>query len=243
MIIYGINPVKEAIRSEIKVKEIFLAERRDARVKEIMRLAARSDIKITDKERGFFRDLKFHSAQYVAADIDFKHVPFEKLVAGHKEGRGVYLVLDLIEDPRNFGAIIRNAAASGVDGIVVQSHRSCRVTPVVFFASSGMAAHMNISEIANIKNAIRVFKDEGFRIVGADSNGAKELWDADFTPPTVIVLGSEGKGIRKTVGKNCDVIVRIPMQGPVSSLNVSVASGVLLYELLRQRRSNKQFVG
>jgi 23S rRNA (guanosine2251-2'-O)-methyltransferase len=233
MIIHGINSVKEALSSGMAVKEIYVAERRDSRIAEIAELASRRRVKLVIRDRGFFKGVGGQAAQFVAARVDTNLTPFEDLLAD--QGSGLFLVLDQIEDPRNLGAILRTASATGVDGVVIQTHRACGITPTVFAASAGAVSHLRIAEVPNIKNAARTFKEEGFQVVGADSTGEKTLWDANLNGPTVLVLGSEGKGMRKTVRDLCDEVIRIPMAGKVSSLNVSVASGVILYEVLRQR--------
>ncbi len=239
MIIYGINAVNEALDSEVKVKRVYVADRMDSRIRDIVSNAKEKGVKVVRKDREFFRDIKAKAVQYVAAEVDLKPVPFEELFEKGSEKTGMYLVLDQIEDPRNLGAIIRSAAASGVDGIVIQSRRSCGLTSAVFSASAGAVAHVKVSEVPNIKNALRLFKNEGFIVIGTDSSGAQLYWEADYTGNTVFVMGSEGKGLRKTVRELCDIVVKIPMDKRVSSLNVSVATGVLLYEVLRQKNLEK----
>lgn len=239
MVIYGINPVKEALASEVKVKRVFIADRMDNRIREIIDRALTLGIRVIKKDKGFFKDVKSKNVQYVAADVDLQPIPFKELIkAGGREIR-TYLVLDLVEDPRNFGAVVRSAAACGIDGIVIQSHRSCGITSSVFSSSAGTIAYIKVSEVPNIKNAIRIFRDEGFRIIGTDSGGTDLYWQVDYTGNTVFVMGSEGKGLRKTVRELCDTIVKIPMDTRVSSLNVSVAAGVLLFEALRQKNTRK----
>ncbi len=240
MIIYGINPAKEALGSDVKVKRIYVADRMDNRIREIVDDALGRGVKVIKKEKDFFRapGVK-RNIQYIAAEIDLEPVSLDNILESASGGNGMVLVLDLVEDPRNFGAIIRSAAACGVDGIVIQSRRSCGITSAVVSASAGTVAYMKISEVPNIKNAIRAFKDEGFRIIGTDSSGSNPCWDADYTGNTVFVMGSEGKGLRKTVRELCDMVVKVPMDKRVSSLNVSVAAGIVLYEALRQKKSEK----
>ncbi|MEE9524450.1 MAG: 23S rRNA (guanosine(2251)-2'-O)-methyltransferase RlmB [Thermodesulfovibrionales bacterium] len=239
MIIYGINAVHEALDSEVKVKRVYVADRMDSRIRAIIESAKEKDVKVVRKDKEFFRDIKAKAVQYVAAEVDLKPVPFEELFEAGSEVPGIYLVLDQVEDPRNLGAIIRSAAASGVSGIVIQSRRSCGLTSAVFSASAGAVAHVRVSEVPNIKNAIRVFKDEDYQIIGTDSSGTQPCWEVDYTVNTVFVMGSEGKGLRKTVRELCDIVVKIPMDIRVSSINVSVATGVLLYEVLRQKNLEK----
>ncbi len=234
MIIYGINPVKEALASNVRVKKVFISDRIDGRIREIVDRANVTGTKVSRKNREFFRESGPKSSQLVAAEIDFSTVPFERLFTHGGEVSGVFLALDLIEDPRNLGAIVRGAVACGINGVIIQSRRSCGITSTVFSASAGAVAHIRVSEVPNIKNAINVFREEGFKVIGADSSGSELYWDVDYLPPSVIVMGSEGKGLRKTVKTLCDVVVKIPMEMNIASLNVSVASGIILYEAYRQ---------
>ncbi|UCG78874.1 MAG: 23S rRNA (guanosine(2251)-2'-O)-methyltransferase RlmB [Nitrospirota bacterium] len=236
MIIYGINPVSEVIGSEVKVNKVFVADRMDDRIRKVVDLAKKSGITVSRKGKEFFREQRGKNPQYIAADVEIKFTPFEELLGDSAQGETV-LAMDLIEDPRNLGAVIRSAAACGVDGVVIQSRRSCGITSVVVSASAGTIARVRISEVPNVKNAIKELKNEGFRVIGTDSSGTDIYWDADLTGRTVIVMGSEGKGLRKTVKELCDLVVRIPMEKGISSLNVSVAAGVLLYEVMRQKNT------
>lgn len=240
MIIYGINSVKEAIEGDVDVREIFVADRVDVRVQTLIARAAERGIRVTRKDRGFFRSAPVRISQDIAADVVIGLVPFDRFVGQGPTRAEAYLVLDQVEDPRNLGAILRSALACNLSGVVLQSHRACSVTPAVFSASAGAAVHMRIAEVPNIKNAIRAFRERGFQIVGTDAGGDVSYWDADFSPPTVLVIGSEGKGMRRTVGTLCDLVVSIPLVGKVSSLNVSVASALVMYELLRQRTRKTQ---
>lgn len=235
MIIYGINPVKEAIEGDVEVREIFVGDRQDARLQALLERAAQRGVRITRRDRAFFRSSPVRVSQDIAADVLVGLVPFDRLLTPEPTGDEAYLVLDQIEDPRNLGAILRTASACNISGVIIQSHRACTVTPAVFSASAGAVVHMRIAEVPNIKNAIRAFRGRGFQVVGTDAGGAVSYWDADFSPPTVLVVGSEGKGMRKTVGSLCDLVVSIPLAGKVSSLNVSVASAIVMYELFRQR--------
>ncbi|MGE5894197.1 MAG: TrmH family RNA methyltransferase, partial [bacterium] len=186
MIIHGINSVREALTSGMAVEEIYVADRRDARIAEIADLASRRRVRLVVRERGFFRGIGGQSAQFVAARVDIGSKPFDELLS--ERGSGLFLVLDQIEDPRNLGAILRTALAAGVDGVVIQSHRACGITPTVFAASAGAVSHLRIAEVPNIKNSLRAFRDEGYAIIGAEANAGKDHWEADFSGPTVLVM-------------------------------------------------------
>lgn len=233
MIIHGINPVREAVLSGMKVKEIYVSDRMDERIREIVDIAMKREMQIKRKDRQFFKGIGGQGAQFVAAKVDIKTISVEEMIEGAMSR--LFVVLDQIEDPRNLGAIIRSASAAGADGVVIQTHRAAGLTPVVFSASAGAVAHVRIAEVPNVKNAIRGFREAGYSIVGAESGGSKPYWDVDFSIPTVLVVGSEGKGLRRTVRDLCDEVVHIPMTGAVSSLNVSVATAVILFEIVRQK--------
>jgi 23S rRNA (guanosine2251-2'-O)-methyltransferase len=147
-----------------------------------------------------------------------------------------FLVLDGIEDPRNFGAILRVADAAGVHCVVFQTRRSAGITPVVSKASAGAVEHVPLVNVVNIKHALRTMKDQDVTIIGAEASASMTFWDADMKGPVAFVVGSEGQGLRRTVQEQCDVVVSLPMAGKVNSLNVSVATGIMAYELIRQRR-------
>jgi len=145
------------------------------------------------------------------------------------------LILDGIEDPRNFGALVRTAHAAGVQGVVIPKHRSADITPVVTKASAGATACTPIVRVANLVQTCAILKKKGLWIVGADAAG-KDLWfQMDFTCPFALVLGGEGKGMRRLLREECDMMLRLPMMGTIGSLNVSVAGGILMYEMIRQR--------
>jgi 23S rRNA (guanosine2251-2'-O)-methyltransferase len=159
----------------------------------------------------------------------------EELVA--TRGTGIrLLVLDQVEDPRNLGACLRTADATGVDAIVVPKARSAKLSPAAQKAAAGAAETVPLIVVPNLARTLRWLADAGVRLAGTDEDGEVELFDADLVPPIAIVLGGEGKGLRRLSRENCDTLIRIPMAGAVESLNVSVAAAVVLYEMLRQTR-------
>jgi 23S rRNA (guanosine2251-2'-O)-methyltransferase len=147
------------------------------------------------------------------------------------------LILDGITDPRNFGAILRTAEAVGVRHIIIPKDRSVGITPVVYKASAGAISHLRVYRVTNLRRAISSLKAKGFWIVGLDADAKQDYASQQYPKKLGIVLGSEGRGIRPLISNQCDYLVRIPMKGKISSLNVSVAGAVLLYELLRQHNS------
>ena len=145
------------------------------------------------------------------------------------------LILDGIEDPQNLGSIIRTAKCAGVHGIIIPQHNSVEITPAVVRASAGAVEHMLVARVTNLVNCIKDFKKQGLWVVGADMDGTI-LWQSNLPAPTVLVVGGEGTGMRKLVRQHCDMLVSIPMVGAIGSLNASVAAGVVIYEVIRQRR-------
>lgn len=143
------------------------------------------------------------------------------------------LLLDEIEDPQNFGAIIRSAVASGISGIIIGKHRQAPVNPAVIKTAAGSIQHIPIIRVTNINQSLLTLKDEGFWVMGLDQDGEHPFWEAQYDIPLCFVLGSEEKGIRKKTKEHCDFTVHIPMAGPTESLNVSVSSALLCYERLR----------
>ncbi len=144
-------------------------------------------------------------------------------------------MLDGVEDPRNLGAILRVSECADVDGVVLQSRRAAGITPAAVKASSGAVEYVPISIAPNIKHAIKLFKENGIYVIGAEAGSDKSIWDTDLTIPISIVFGSEGKGLRRTVKDSCDLLLELPLYGKINSLNVSVAAGIFLFECKRQR--------
>jgi 23S rRNA (guanosine2251-2'-O)-methyltransferase len=149
------------------------------------------------------------------------------------------VVLDSVQDPHNLGAIIRSASVFGADAVIIPRDRAVGVTPVVVKASAGATEHMPIARVTNLARALEQLKQAGVWTVAAVADDAQEPWNLDLTGPIALVMGAEGKGLRPLVAKTCDFRAKIPMAGQVASLNVSVASGALLYEAVRQRAGRK----
>ncbi|MEX0679874.1 MAG: 23S rRNA (guanosine(2251)-2'-O)-methyltransferase RlmB [Balneolales bacterium] len=148
----------------------------------------------------------------------------------------VVLALDEIEDPHNFGALIRTAAAAGVAAVMVSKHRQAPLSGAVMKASAGIAIRMPVIRVVNINQALLVLKESGYWICGTDMNGEQTIWQQKYDFPLVVIIGSEEKGIRRKTREHCDMLVRIPMQNGVESLNASVSGALICYEILRQRQ-------
>ena len=237
MIIYGINPVLEALRAG-RVRELRVGDKGGDRIRELLALAAERGVRVQRVPPDLLaRQARGGVHQGVVAEIEeTKDYSVEDLVRGAR-GVPLIVVLDGIEDPHNLGAILRTADAAGVDGVVIQSRRAAALGGAAAKASAGAVAHVRIAEVVNIARAIDELKDAGVWTVGL-AGEADRTYDAiDFTSPSAIVMGAEGTGLRRLVREKCDFLAAIPMQGRVGSLNVSVAAGITLFEAVRQRRS------
>jgi 23S rRNA (guanosine2251-2'-O)-methyltransferase len=236
MLIYGLNPVLEALRAG-RVTALRVSARADARVQELLRLAQADGIPVERVAPSTLDEQSRHGVhQGVAAEVRAsRDYSVEALVRG-AAGAPLLVVLDGIEDPHNVGAIIRSVDAAGAHGVVRQTRRAAALDAVAAKASAGAVAHVPVADVVNIARAIQELKDLGVWTVGLAADAVQAYDEVDCTLPTAFVLGAEGTGLRRLVRDRCDLVVSIPMRGRVASLNVSVAAGVVLFEALRQRR-------
>ncbi|HEX4524071.1 MAG TPA: 23S rRNA (guanosine(2251)-2'-O)-methyltransferase RlmB [Casimicrobiaceae bacterium] len=235
LLIYGINPVLEALRAK-RVTTIRVASRADDRLTQVMRLAEEHGVRV---QRVSTDDLDRLSGgqrhQGIVGDVqDLASYSVEDLIIGAK-APALIVVLDSIEDPHNVGAILRSLDAAGGDGLVRQSRHAARLDGAAAKASAGAVSHVKIADVVNIARAIETLKDGGVWTVGLAGDASKRYDDIDLTVPTAIVVGAEGTGLRRLVRDRCDWLASIPMAGRVQSLNVSVAAGIALFEAVRQR--------
>jgi 23S rRNA (guanosine2251-2'-O)-methyltransferase len=237
MIIYGINPVLEALRAG-RVKELRVGQRSDDRLRELLSLAGEGGVPVRRVAPEMLdRDARRGVHQGVVADVeDRDDYSVADLVHGAR-AVPLLVVLDGIEDPHNLGAILRTADAAGVDGVIIQNRRAAALGGAAAKASAGAVAHVKIAEVVNIARAIDELKELGVWTVGLAGESTTSYDAIDFTAPSAIVLGAEGSGLRRLVRERCDFLAAIPMQGHVSSLNVSVSAGIALFEAVRQRKS------
>jgi 23S rRNA (guanosine2251-2'-O)-methyltransferase len=236
MLIWGVNPVMEALRAG-RVSAIRVADRGDKRLALLLEAASTAGVAV---RRVAASDLDRASRgavhQGVVADVgDATNVSVEDLVMGAR-GAALLVVLDGIEDPHNVGAILRTVDAAGGDGVVRQSRHAAPLGGATAKASAGASAHVKVAEVVNIARALEILKDAGVWTVGLAGEAPMSYEAIDYTLPTALVVGAEGKGLRRLVRERCDWLVSIPLQGRVQSLNVSVAAGVALFEAARQRR-------
>lgn len=235
--IYGINPVKEALKAG-RVMELYISSSRKNELNEILQLSKELKIPLRIVEERFFTSRFPKGHQSVGALVRKKILTdtaglLQKI--GDKTS-SLLIILDEIEDTRNFGAILRVAEAAGADGVIIQRRRQAGITPEVVKASAGAFEYVDIAEENNIKYAINLLKEEGFRIIALEAKGEKLIWEIELKGRIALIVGSEGGGIRETVLRLADEIIKIPMLGKVNSLNVSVAAGIAIYEVLRQKR-------
>ncbi|GAB5045670.1 23S rRNA (guanosine(2251)-2'-O)-methyltransferase RlmB [Thermodesulfovibrio sp. TK110] len=238
LIIYGVNPVREAFKIPEALMEIYISKNRTSKLKEIVELAEKNSIPVRLVDESFIEKNAQGVHQGILARVKPKRtIPLEEAlrIPSQKQEPAFFLILDLIEDPQNFGSISRVADAAGIHAIIYQERRSAGLVPSAWKASAGALWHVNLVEINNIKYAIKALKEHNIKIYGAEAKAEKLYCRSDFTQPMALVIGSEGKGIRQTVLSLCDEIVKIPMKGKVNSLNVSVAVSVFAFEVLRQR--------
>ena len=239
MRIYGINPVLEALRAR-RVTSLRVSPRADERLTTLVRLAEEQDVpvrRVTADELDRLAGGAGHRHQGVLAEVEeAERFSVEDLVAAAK-GPALIVVLDGIEDPHNVGAILRTADAAGASGVVRQSRHAARLDGAAAKASAGALSHVRIAEVVNVARAIEELKELGVWSVGLAGEAHQSYDQVDLTGPTALVMGAEGQGLRRLVRETCDFLVSIPMRGHVSSLNVSVAAGVALFEAVRQRRA------
>ena len=243
--IFGKNAVLEGIRSGQTIHKVWMAQGMDKQFTgKLMSLCKEHKIPFSVVDRSVLDKMTKEHHQGVAAEVaPFAYVEIEDILALAKaKGEApLVLVLSEVEDPHNLGALIRTAECVGVHGIIIPQRRAVGVNETVVKVSAGAAAFMPIARVGNLVQAVEQLKAAGLWIAGAEAErpGSTSIWQSDFTGPTGIVLGSEGKGIAPLLLKNCDYLVHIPMKGQVNSLNVSNAGAVFMYEALRQRQSGK----
>jgi len=241
--IYGRQPVLEVLRAgRRKIYGLLLSEvRKSGEVEELQHLAEGLGIKISQVDRHELdRATEGSNHQGVCVTVsEYQAVDEKKLLAiAEKRGRaGIYLLLDHIQDPQNAGALIRSAECLGVDAVIIPADRAAGITPAVVRASAGATEYMTIAVVVNLVRTMKSLKDRGVWFYGTDACAeAKPVWEMDFSDGVGIVIGSEGKGMSRLVRENCDFMVKVPMSGNVTSLNASVSGGMMMYEVIKQRR-------
>ena len=238
--IFGIHAVEEALEARGRGFEYVavLSGRGDARIQKIAKLCRAAGVPVRTMPRDQLTRLA-HTAGHqgvVAVTAEKKYADLDDLLA-QKRGQHTFVaILDGIEDPHNFGAIIRTAEGAGADGLIIPERRATGVTAAVVKASAGASEYLPIAKVTNISRTLEELKDRNIWTVGLDERGQKTYDELDYKMDCAIVLGAEGHGLHEQIRKKCDFLVSIPMMGKIASLNVSVAAGVVMYEIARQRK-------
>jgi len=241
--IYGINSVTEALKAGGRAFEwVGMAkERHDLRLQRLIEDCRRLSVPVRFLQRTELDRMAGNAAhQGVVAVTSTKHYNDLADVIASKRGEySLLVVLDGVEDPHNLGAILRTADAAGANGVVIPERRSAAVSGTVTKASAGASEHLPIARVTNISRTVEELKENNIWTVGLDERAAQTYDSVDYNMDAALVLGGEGKGLHDLVKRKCDFLVSIPMLGKVPSLNVSVAAAVVLYEIVRQRRSKE----
>lgn len=238
--IYGVHAVEALLRHHPKrVKQVWLAEgRSEPRVQALVELATQNKVAIGQAERREMDVWVEGVHQGVVADVSPSQVWGEAMLdelLDRTEGAPLLLVLDGVTDPHNLGACLRSADAAGALAVIVPKDKSATLTPVVRKVACGAAEVIPLVAVTNLARTLEKLQQRGLWVVGTAGEAEVSIYDQDLTGPTILIMGAEGKGMRRLTREHCDYLVKLPMAGSVSSLNVSVATGVCLFEALRQR--------
>ena len=239
-IIAGRNPVIEALKAGRPINKILVYKGTGSAVtREILSLAKGHGVPVEFVEERVLERLapdgRIQGILAYTASKDYVNLDDLAAIPGGKNETPLYVILDGIEDPQNFGAILRTAEAAGVHGVIVRARRAVGLTSAVAKASAGAIEYVPVARVANISQAIEALKRHDIWVVGIDMKGEPDYTRVDFKLPTALVIGAEGEGLSDLVRKRCDTVASIPMKGKIGSLNASVAAAIVLYEAVRQR--------
>lgn len=237
MIIVGKNPIVEAIRNKRNISKLVVSDS----------LRDQNFIKLLKDNRIKYEVLPQHvinkkygdkNGGIVAEIIEYEYQTLDKVLkkTSQKPDGGVLMILDGLEDPHNLGAILRSADATGADAIIIPKNRSVSLNQTVAKVSTGAIEYVDVVQVTNLNQTIQELKKNGYWVIGLELDGTVDFKDQDYHGNIAVVVGSEGKGISRLVKENCDVLVKIPMYGKVNSLNASVSAGLILYEVVRNRK-------
>lgn len=238
-VVFGVLPVLETLRAGSRtIDKIYAAEgAHEKRLSEINELARQKGIVVNRVPRQKLTEIAGAEANHqgvIAITASAAYADADGIIDAVGDG-ALLLILDGVEDPRNFGAILRTAECAGVGGVLIPERRSVGLTETVAKSSAGATEYVKVAKVANLNRLIEELKGKNIWVVGTSADANMNYTEWDWTRPTALVLGSEGKGLHRLVTENCDVLVKIPMYGKIQSLNVSVAAGVVLFEARRQR--------
>jgi 23S rRNA (guanosine2251-2'-O)-methyltransferase len=239
--IFGINPILEILNSTPdRIQQIFLpvGDLKDKKAL-INSLARQHNIKVNRvspaKFSSFVGETAHQGVVGIVSPYAYQSLEFLLETWRRTKEKALFLILDGVEDPRNFGAIARSANTAGIHGIIVAKHRSAPINEAAFKASAGAFAHTPVCRVTNISSTLETLKKEGVWIVGTEAQAKQSVFSFDFNLDIALVIGGEGKGMHQLVKRHCDFLVSIPTRGKITSLNASIAAAVALYEVIRQR--------
>ena len=239
-IVYGRNPVREALLAGTSVRRVLVADgvQQDDRLAEIVRLATEHQVEVETTDRRHLDDVAHtQTHQGVLAYVGRRrYLELDDVLAGIADD-AVVVVLDGIQDPQNLGGIVRTAEAAGVAAVVFPRHRAAEVTPAVAKASAGAVEHMRLVQVAGVPQALERLKAAGFWAVGLAAEADTVYHQARLTGRVAVVIGAEGEGLHRLAAERCDQLLRLPMLGQVTSLNAAAAAAIVIYEVLRQRHA------
>lgn len=239
-LLYGRNPVLEALRAGRKVKRVLIAQTAHGQpVRELIAEAEARGVPVEFVPREQLDVAAQHHQGVIAEAEPFAYTSLDTLVRRLRAAAEppLLLAVDGLQDPQNLGTLLRTAAAVATDGVLLPEHRAAGITPVVAKASAGAIEYLPIVQVTNLVRTLEMLKSLRLWIVGLAADGQHLPWEVDLTAPTVLLVGAEGTGLARLTREHCDFTVRVPMRGPVESLNAAVAGSMVLYEALRQRLS------
>ena len=237
-VVAGRNAVLELLKSDKDINKLFIERgERHGSINEIIAKAKEEKVVIVEVDRAKLDELAENHQGVVAIVPPFNYSEVEDILDLAKEkGEDPFvLILDGIEDPHNFGSIIRTAETAGVHGIIIPKRRTVTVNSTVTKVSTGATSYVKIARVTNLNETIRKLKDAGLWVIGTDGDAKTEYYNQDLKGPLAIIIGSEGFGMSKLVKENADILIKIPMKGNITSLNASVAAGIVIYEAVKQR--------
>ncbi len=230
MLVYGRNVAKDLIRKNEKIKKIIIQDNFDD--KELISLIEKSKFNVQIKSKREIDDLCPGVNQGIILDIpDYQYKNL-----GDVLDQEILVLLDHLEDPHNLGAIIRTCEAAGIKTVIIPKDRQVQVNATVMKTSVGTLNNVDVVSVSNLNNTIKTLKDNGYWIVGTSLENSQDYREVDYSGKIALIIGNEGRGISDLVAKNCDFLVKIPMYGETNSLNASVAAGIMIYEIIRNRK-------
>lgn len=238
----GRNAVLEALKSERSINKLFVQQGQSTgSIRELIALARDKKVMIEEvsasKLNALVKDVKHQGVVATVAPVNYAELEDVLALAKAKNQAPFLILLDELQDPQNVGAILRTANIAGAHGVLITKRRSCPLTGTVAKISAGAIEHTPVVQIGNVAQTLEQLQKQGLWVVGADMDGTADYFASDLTGPIVLVIGGEGKGLGRLVKEKCDILVKIPMFGQITSLNASVACGILAFDIVRQRLS------